>query len=43
MVIQIVSQYVVSPTGAITFSGLNTSGGANDFRYEAVKAMMEQE
>ena len=33
-------QYAVSPNGAITFSGYNSSGGANDYRYEAVKAML---
>ena len=33
-------QYAVSPGGAITLSGYNSSGGANDFRYTAVKAMM---
>ena len=33
-------QYAVSPNGAITFSGYNATGTANDFRYNAVKAMM---
>ncbi len=34
-----VVQYSVGTTGAITLSGLNTTGGNNDFRYDALKAL----
>jgi uncharacterized protein (DUF1501 family) len=34
-----VAQYSVGTAGAITLSGLNTTGGNNDFRYEALKAL----